>query len=459
MPPVRYRLGSITRVAIYAIATLTDIIQMILLIAAVGAIINTIVSLAYYFVFGTICFFNNVQLFSTKQLKKTLGTWFGEALPIINFLPWFLIGAYLTIRQTDEEDRMKHHANQQALESLRPAPKPSKNIGSEVIKKAAIILLCLLPLGALAETKIITTPDLTIKVTPADPGPNTPVIINLDSYSFDIGRARIVWTVNGRETAGYNNAGISFTTGEVGTLTNVRAQIKPFGERERTLTISIIPAQVDLLWRGDTYTPQDYLGGKRISIETTGQVVALPLIIDQTKKPISPEQLVYTWLDNGREMAPASGLGKDTYVFKAPIGGTKEIKVIVETIDGRLRAQQTALIPIAKPELRFYVDNALTGPNYAKALTDNFKLTGERALLRVEPYFFPNSLVKGGDLIYRWSLNGRALDNLGPVLGVESGNRSGTANLEVAVNNPLSLFQLARAALNVTLGESVLDNF
>lgn len=454
MPQVNYRLGPISRIALYTIAVITDIIQMILLFVAVGAIINTIVSLVYYLTFGTILFFNNINIFGPKQARKTAVSWFGEAVPFLNVLPWFLIGTFLTIRQADKEDREKANPPISKPTPTNITPFKSKVMDTDIIKKAAIILLCLLPFGALAQTKIITTPDLTIRITPQDPGPNTPTTINLSSYSFDINRANIDWIINGIKSIDQTGPSLNLTTGQVGELTTVKAQINPQGEAPKTVNINLNPAQVDLIWRGDTYTPLGYLGGRRITPEATGQVTALPNLIDQTKKPLPSEQLVYLWTDNGKEMALASGIGKDTYTFKAPIGGTKEIKVTVESLDGRLKAHNTALIPISKPSLIFYEDKALLGTNYYQALKAGFNLQSDQTIIKVVPYFFPNNLVVNDSLIYRWSLNGRVLEAQGPELGVEDSSQPGVAKLEVVVNNPNSLFQNIKSELNINVGNT-----
>lgn len=451
--------------SLYASAVLADSLQMVLLIVAVGAIMDTIVSIFYYLTFGTILFFNRINVFGPRQIKKTILTWFSEAVPFLNFLPWFVIGTYLTIRDSDKEDEeMRLQAHKTTIDSLNPNPPTNKipsrpKISGEVIKKVAIILLCLLPLGALADTNIITTPDLTIKITPRDPAPNTSTTINLISYSFDLDRARIDWQVDGKPIYNNNDQHLTVTTGKLGIPLTIKAQITPANSPTKTATILIIPTQVDLIWRGNTYTPPGYLGGRRISLESTGQVTALPTIMDQTKKLIPIEQLIYTWTDNNKVITPASGLGKNTYTFKAPIGGTKEIKVEVENLDGSLRASNSTLIPVTKPQLLFYEEQALTGPNYAQALQTNFSFNQEQSVIRLVPYFFPQNLVTGTNLVYQWLLNGQLIGNNSPSLGVENSQTPGVASLEARVTNPDSLFQNAKLLLNITLGNVNGSNF
>ncbi|MBI2482491.1 MAG: hypothetical protein HYV76_02950 [Candidatus Vogelbacteria bacterium] len=457
MSPVQYRLSLLTRITLYTVATLADIIQIILLLLVIGTIINTVVSVIYYLIFGSICLLNSVKLFGTRQLKKTVGTWFAEAVPILNFLPWFLIGTYLTIRQADQEDREK--ANPAPANPTNRIPVKLKMIGREIIKKVAIVLLCLLPVSSvLADSNIITTPDLTIRITPRDPGPATQTTIDLTSYSFDLERSQVNWQIDGKKILNNNDSHLSLTTGKIGVPVIVKAQIIPVNSSTKTVTISIIPTQVDLIWRGDTYTPPGYLGGKPISLESVGQVTALPILIDRTKRQLPPTELVYNWSDDGKTMTLSSGLGKDTYTFKAPIGGTKEITVSVENRDGSLRANNTILIPITKPRLLFYEESALTGPNYAQALQTNFTLTKNQSIIRVVPYFFPQNLVIDGGLNYNWFLNGEMIGNNRPSLGVENSRSTGVANLEVHINNPDSLFQSAKMLLGVTLGD-LSDNF
>ena len=105
-------------------------------------------------------------------------------------------------------------------------------------------------------------------------------------------------------------------------------------------------------------------------------------------------------------MPGASGYNRSSFRAKGPELFTEmKVELIVSNTDGSSKVLKTTTIKPVFPDVVFYPDDPLEGPNYLKAFQGESSLTGDGELgVRAEPYFF--SLSELTSLIYGWKING-----------------------------------------------------
>ena len=100
-----------------------------------------------------------------------------------------------------------------------------------------------------------------ITVIPKFPKANTDVYIEIKNYSIDLNNSNITWRVNGVvKSQGKGVTTFSTKTGKNGELITVTASIRDERGISLTETIRLRPAEIDLVWESDGYTPPFYRG-------------------------------------------------------------------------------------------------------------------------------------------------------------------------------------------------------
>lgn len=119
--------------------------------------------------------------------------------------------------------------------------------------------------------------DWSVEFTPDTPGPNTAVSATIVSYSFDVNRAGIVWILNGQtKLRGTGQKTFSFTTGNLGSQTNVSVLITTDTGVDLQKNFSFKPADVDILWSAQNYVPAAYKGKSMPVSGSMIKVTAIP---------------------------------------------------------------------------------------------------------------------------------------------------------------------------------------
>ena len=156
--------------------------------------------------------------------------------------------------------------------------------------------------------------DVSVTLSPENPGPNQSVTITLVSYSVDIESADIEWTKdNGSPTGGIGSTTYTFTTKALGVPTNITVTIDPVGSARITKTITVKPMSADILWQAtDSTVPPFYRGKAMPTSESEVKFVAIPDVQSTSGGLISGRSLVYDWSENYNADAADSGYGKDS---------------------------------------------------------------------------------------------------------------------------------------------------
>ena len=127
--------------------------------------------------------------------------------------------------------------------------------------------------------------DIALSLAPIYPSLNQNVNVTINSYTTDLNKAFISWLVNGKESiSGVGKKSFSFNTENMTQIT-VEAHIETPDGQSVVKTVSINPAEIDMLWEApDSYAPPFYKGKKFVSQEGTFKVVAMPNIFSQSKQ-------------------------------------------------------------------------------------------------------------------------------------------------------------------------------
>lgn len=299
--------------------------------------------------------------------------------------------------------------------------------------------------------------NLKILLTPERPRGSEEVTAVASDNSNDLTRSTITWTVNGRVVKrGVGEKTVTFTTGDVGSVTTLTARIiNPSGiPFEKTLRIR--PADVELLYEAvNTYTPPFYRGKTLPAYEGDVRVVAVPRFISAGGARISSRNLLFTWHEGDRVRADVSGVGKDSFILKGRIPfRSVPISVEVSTTDQTIVAAGTTFVEQRQPTAALYEEHPLYGVLYNRALTAPFNLSGDEVRLTAAPFFLDGG--GASSLQFRWLMNNVAVGDASEKTMVfrNTGGKGGEALVRVEVRNSSKIFQGASAETSVLFGGS-----
>ena len=297
--------------------------------------------------------------------------------------------------------------------------------------------------------------------------PNTPqayeeVILDLNSSSLNLDQATISWFLDGDlRLSGIGETSARFTTGPLGSASLVRVVVDTSGGGRHIQSISLKPANVDILWQAHSYTPPFYKG-KALS-PSSGLIIltAVPQLVDSGGKRLDPQELVYTWQEKGIVLGRASGFGKQSLILEnGPVSQNPlVVSVTVSSFDESVTASQTLRVPIYSPTIYFYNKHPLEGILYERVVEDSIALVQDEITLRAEPFYFSLDDMINGFLRYRWRVNNRdinvPLSEQGNeiTLRQEGGEGGALVSLEVLNDNlPFRVLQEAEKMLRLNIG-------
>ncbi|MFH1956810.1 MAG: hypothetical protein ABIJ28_04140 [Patescibacteria group bacterium] len=286
------------------------------------------------------------------------------------------------------------------------------------------------------------------------PGPNQKIDAKIVSYSFDENRSEISWYLNGSlALSGKGEKNFSFTTGKVGSKTALLAVIYSQEGIRVEKSYQFIPAEVDVLWEAKTHTPASYKGKAMISRETVIKITAFPDFVYNGSK-LSPSDLYYDWEINYKKKPDLSGYGKRSFSYKlSNLASEENIKLTVSSYSGILIAEKTIKIKTQSPEIIFYEEKPLEGPDYNNALLDELDLFGSEIVIRAEPFFFSKNSVS--QLSYNWKMNGQSFwpdyqPNVVDLRAPEGASASSLVSLQI--QHPFILLQSAVKSIKINFG-------
>ncbi|MFA6552322.1 MAG: hypothetical protein WCT19_02360 [Candidatus Paceibacterota bacterium] len=328
--------------------------------------------------------------------------------------------------------------------------------------KISAILLCVFGLVGIVSAQM---PDIggigggdTLQVTiiPAHPGPGDQVSIQLEDYSTDLNKASISWFLGTKlSKSGTGQKTFSFTMGNAGSVSTVTILAKTAEGQTLQKIIPLRPAEVDLIWEAQSYTPPFYEGKALFPYQGVVKVVAIPHFTDQNGNELKATTVTYKWTKDGNTVSSMSGYGKNTYYF---IGGIplRPVTIDVEATseDQKFAAVKSITVSPIKPMVRFYENNPVAGILWGSALQNNFLLNNEEVQISAIPYYFDVASRNDFALNYEWSMNGSPVPNANSnsdIVFRQPGDIQGSTivGLQVSNSNQDKIFQFG--ANNVSI--------
>ncbi|MBU1557630.1 hypothetical protein KKC45_01570 [Patescibacteria group bacterium] len=317
-----------------------------------------------------------------------------------------------------------------------------------------LFLIWILPTSFIEASSLDT--GITANMKPEFPRANQTVSISLESYLTDLNRAEIYWYKNGiLERGGLGETGFSFDTKEVGSEENISIEIVSPNLGIMNKEIIVRPAEIDLVWEADSYTPPFYKGKSLNSKQSDVTVVAVPNLIKESGEKISSENLIYTWRKDWSVLGSKSGVGKNKLLLESrDMLRDPVIVVDVETLDGLIKARRTITINKYQPKILFYKKDALLGTLFNTSISKQFNLSEEEISVVVYPFFFSEKDFSQGNLQYNWSMNNKRINNDSDTLVLrQEGESAGMSILSLEIKNLNKIMQFSEEKFNILFGK------
>jgi len=323
-------------------------------------------------------------------------------------------------------------------------------------KKYLILILILIVASAgLFANAQVRNADIVLNFSPQYPNPNQDVNAILSSHAINLDKANISWSVNNQEASvGIGKKSFSFKMGNLGSPTTLSATIETIDGQSILKTMTITPANVDMLWEAyDSYTPPFYKGKASVPSQGTFKVVAIPSLINQSGK-VNINNLSYVWVKDGKTQSDSSGWGKNYLIFQNSYLDKENVaEVKVSDISGGTNASGKITLKTINPKILFYENDPSLGIKWETVLNNGFVINSDGKTLTVEPYFFSPKNINLPDLAFDWFLSGEKIQTPNPknILSIKpEAGQSGSATIKVVINNINTLFQSMEKQIQVS---------
>ena len=299
-----------------------------------------------------------------------------------------------------------------------------------------------------------TTQSLSILLTPAYPKVNQTVTARLESSAVDLSQAEIAWYLNGTlRNKGQGEKALRFRTGRLGEKTEIAVTILPNFGASLQKTLTVRPAEVDLHYEAESYTPPFYRGKALYSFQGRVRVVALPSFVDANGERVPNGDLNFSWSQNGNPLPRESGVGKNVFIVEDKGGLIRPafVSVEVSTLSKDLIASAEIALAPGAPSVIIYENHPLLGILWNRALSENFTLSEKEVRLVAVPYFFSASGQSDRALSFSWQMNGETLsgERTNNVVFRNEEGVEGEALVGVEVGNAKSIYQSAVASSRI----------
>ena len=295
-------------------------------------------------------------------------------------------------------------------------------------------------------------------IVPKIPSPLEKTTISIESFSSDLNKSTIVWKADGKIIKqGKGERTISFFAPESGKTLNISLTItkEEGGTIQRSFSFS--PANVDIIYEAETYTPPFYKGKALFTSESNIRYIAMPNFVGSNGQKISPDNLVYTWKINDSVIQDVSGYGKRVFETKGKIiQRTTKVGVDVSAVNSDLKAKDFVIIDVKQPEVVLYENNPLLGVVYEKGIFGSFLLDRPEVELQSIPYFFSSKQKDSSEVDYVWKINGEIAE-----IGSKSSysrfrndtGKAGRSVISLDVEHFANILQLATTRLDLNFTE------
>jgi len=242
--------------------------------------------------------------------------------------------------------------------------------------------------------------------------------------------------------------------GNLGSPTTLSATIETIDGQSLLKTITITPADVDMLWEAyDAYVPPFYKGKALAPSQGQFKVVAMSNLVNQSGK-VNMNNLSYVWKKDDKVQSNSSGWGKSSFIFQnSYLDRDNTVEVKVSDISGNTNASGRITLNTTNPKILFYKNDPQLGIKWETALSNGFTINSDGEILVVEPYFFSPKNINAPELTFDWFLNGAKISTPNPknILSIKpEAGQSGSATIKIGINNVNTLFQSLSKQLQVS---------
>ncbi len=270
----------------------------------------------------------------------------------------------------------------------------------------ALAVLLVLVFFAPVSTYAVLIPESRVLVqiiaTPTYPKPNQLVSLQAhvpgdsSSYTFS-------WYVNDDLVSQGGTKSIAVPAGGLGAATRVDVIVSDASGTDRGgATYALRPANVDIVWEGNTFVPVFYSGLPLPNKSSSVKVLAMPSIVRNGVR-LDSSQLIFEWSSNGKKLVNQSGKGKSSATISPPsFTESFPITVKVSTADSAVTAEGGTLIPLVSSLAVVYESEPLNGLATHKAVVGTASLTEDEKSFEALPYFVNDV----HSLEYTWTFDG-----------------------------------------------------
>jgi hypothetical protein len=208
--------------------------------------------------------------------------------------------------------------------------------------------------------------------------------------------------------------------------------------------LQLQPVTVELIWEAHSYVPPLYAGKALYPI--SGEVTFLSF------PPISlgnPNDLTYTWKQDGEVQGLSSGVGKRSYTFSGSQFGESPL-ITVEVSNGQTTAIGVTRINQTTSLVRLYENRPLQGVAFESTLPRTVTTKEKELTIEAYPYFFSGNSRTGSSLTYDWSANGKKLADATTGTITARSENPGTVLLQLSLNSTTYILQRASQSLNIS---------
>ncbi len=337
-------------------------------------------------------------------------------------------------------------------------------LAQKIAYGAAFLVACaLLPAATLAQENPIlvdaplyapSAEDISVQMSPENPGPFARVTIQLTSNLVDLSRYPISWVVDGKPSA----SGTGMRTYQVAAknynqTTQVQVSVAlPSGTITRSIMVR--PTDMTVLWEAvDASVPPFYPGKKLPASESLIKFTALPHF-GGSNALADAKTDVYRWERNGNVVSDASGYGKNSFLIaQNRVRPDETVTVTATDQAGTTTATATKTVSVVTPHILFYERDAATGLR-SPTVRASVALQGADTTIIAEPYYFSIPSGNPNNLSFHWTMNDQpiAIQNTKypSILELKRPESSGRATIAVTITNPVRLLQTARNALSAS---------
>lgn len=303
-----------------------------------------------------------------------------------------------------------------------------------------LFLVFFIPLTSFAQ--IATTVDSTdLTLIPESPAPNQSVTVKITSFSIDLNRSTLIWSVDGKQIQnGIGLTEIKTTAPANGKSSTVTVIIRNSGKDTRK-SIELRPGDVSIAWEALGKIQPLFKGKILPSYQGSVRFVAMPELYRAGKR-LDPQELIYTWKNGSTVLGSQSGFGKQSAVISgAVVPEPLVVSVDVQSKDGVSRGSATIAVDFYDPEVLFYKEDPLYGVLYNRSLQNQEPLTNNEFKVVGIPFNFSDV----GE--YNWSINGSNRPDLNQQKSITFRNKGtvgGTSLISLELKSASRILQYAR---------------